>query len=138
VQPDKLNSILAAKALLEGGFLARTMICQADAKPEPITDKARRFNSTEWNKLLDNLLRTYHQRRGSPYVLQPTRPAARLLIEHHNKLVSRRVGELADVESFSARWSEWAWRLAVVLHAGRYGHDAHNHSIEADTAQNGA
>jgi hypothetical protein len=42
---------------------------------------------------------------------------------------------LHDVNIYAARWNEQAWRIAVVLHAGKYGAHAHENMLDLDTAQ---
>jgi hypothetical protein len=41
---------------------------------------------------------------------------------------------LRDVTSYAARWNEQAWRLAVCLHAGEWGAQAHEQTLEVETA----
>ena len=49
--------------------------------------------------------------------------------------MKRRRGELRDVTSYAARWNEQAWRIAVCLHAGTYGSQAHEQPVALETAQ---
>ena len=49
---------------------------------------------------------------------------------HFNETVDRRQDDLADVESFAARWTEQAWRLAVVIHAASHGKQAHHKQVQ--------
>jgi hypothetical protein len=38
------------------------------------------------------------------------------------------------VTSYAARWNEQAWRIAICLHAGEWGAQAHGQALEAETA----
>lgn len=71
-----------------------------------------------------------------PHVIQPTPEAWQRLVDYHNEIVERRKAELRDITGFAARWAEQAWRLAVVLHAGLHGAEAHHHRLELATAEN--
>jgi hypothetical protein len=54
---------------------------------------------------------------------------------HYNAIVKRRRADLSDVNIYTARWNEQAWRIAVCLHAGLRGAHAHEHRLELDTAK---
>jgi hypothetical protein len=54
---------------------------------------------------------------------------------HFNGIVERRRADLRDVTTFAARWNEQAWRIAVCLHAGLNGRQAHEGRLELATAQ---
>jgi hypothetical protein len=43
---------------------------------------------------------------------------------------------LRDINIFVARWHEQAWRLAIVLHLGQHGKEAHLVPIARKTAEN--
>jgi hypothetical protein len=54
---------------------------------------------------------------------------------HFDSIVERwESGETRDVASYAARWGEQAWRLAVCLHAGEWGAQAHEQTLEVETA----
>jgi hypothetical protein len=65
-------------------------------------------------------------------------PEARARLEaFFNEIVDRRrTGELGDVGRYASRWCEQAARLALVLHAGLHGNQAHAHQLEIETAEN--
>ena len=58
------------------------------------------------------------------------------MISYYNAIVDRRSVDLRDVGLFAARWSEQAWHIAVVLHAGLHGSQAHTQSLTLETAEN--
>jgi len=137
-QPDLIASMLGEDSLSASGFLPRNLISHSHAapqriegEPEPISERVR----ANWSTLVTDLLATYRQ-PGVCHILQPTPEARRCFVDYHNSLVERRKSELRDVTGFVARWCENAWRLAVVLHAGLHGPDAHNHSLALETAAN--
>jgi len=69
-------------------------------------------------------------------IVQPTPEARARLVAYYNQIVDRRRGEFSDVSDFAARWAEQAWRLALVLHAGLHGAQAHGHQLTLETAVN--
>src|SRR4029450_4270341 len=80
------------------------------------------------------LLETY---RLAPerFTIKPPLEALEALNDHHDAIVKRRRGELRDVTSYAARWNEQAWRIAVCLHAGTHGSQAHEQPVALETAQ---
>ena len=68
----------------------------------------------------------------------PASPEARTLLEaYFNEIVDlRRAGQLSDVSQYASRWCEQAARLAITLHAGEHGANAHLHPLGAATAEN--
>lgn len=60
---------------------------------------------------------------------------AKLLRVYHNGNVGRRKGDLKDVTSFTARWTEQAWRIAVAFHAALHGEKAHEHTLPIEAVR---
>ena len=83
--------------------------------------------------LIFSLLETYRL-AAERFTIKPTSEALEALNDHHDAIVKRRRGELRDVTSYAARWNEQAWRIAVCLHAGTYGSQAHEHPVSLETA----
>jgi Protein of unknown function (DUF3987) len=138
VQPDKLDRMISEKSLTEGGFLPRALFCQVDTEPSPdnaATSGIDPETQNSWSDLLLQLFASYHQSSGEPQKLVVADEVMHVLTEHHNVVVDRRLTELADADSYAARWNEWAWRLTVVLHAAKHGPDAHVERVEVDTAR---
>lgn len=137
-QPDLIASMLGEDSLSASGFLPRNLICHSHAAPQRIEGEPEPIPGrvlADWATLVTDLLATYRQ-PGVANILQPTPQARQCFVEYHNALVDRRKVELRDVTGFVARWCENAWRMAVVLHAGQHGADAHNHPLGAETAAN--
>jgi len=137
-QPDLVESMLAADSLRASGFLPRLLLCHSNAAPQRIDGEPEIISESilaDWSNLVGDLLSSYHQ-PGTQHVLQPTPEARQRLVDYHNATVERRHAELRDVTGFAARWAEQAWRLAVVLHAGLHGAEAHTHPLDSTTAEN--
>ena len=137
VQPDKIAEIVSYRSLTEGGLLPRFLLLVADYDPQPIDRNVQglcRETEVEWDKLIRELLNAYRF-AAEPFVLSPTKEARDLLDNHFNAIVAKRKSTLREIKSFAARWNEQAWRLAVVLHAGRYGGKAHDHKVDQETVR---
>jgi len=135
-QPDKLQSMLDERSLNEGGLIPRILACHTDCEPREIGKNPPSISiSVEkaYAGLIFCLLETYRL-ADEPFTIKPTSEALGALNDHHDAIVKRRRGELRDV-SYAARWNEQAWRIAVCLHAGTYGSQAHEHQVSLETAQ---
>jgi hypothetical protein len=135
VQPEKLETMLSEKSLTEGGFLPRTLICNIDARPtlaHTIAPNITPEIKQNWSKLIFDLFSTYNQ-SDTTFKLVANDDARQALTAHYNRIVKRRLSDLSDADSFAARWNEWAWRLTIVLHAGKYGSESHNHNVDLET-----
>jgi hypothetical protein len=55
---------------------------------------------------------------------------------YHNEHVPGRKKDLADINSFVARWHEQAMKLAIVVHAAKHGSHAHSHTLDSETIAN--
>ena len=72
------------------------------------------------------------------FTIKTTAETRALLENYFNEIVDRRqAGELADVGQYASRWCEQAARIALVLHAGFHGANAHQHPLAVETAENG-
>jgi hypothetical protein len=136
-QPDKLQSLLDERSLNEGGLIPRILACHTDCGPREIGKNPPSISiSVEkaYAGLIFCLLETYrlaHER----FTIAPTSEALQALNDHHDAIVKRRRGELRDVTSYAARWNEQAWRIAVCIHAGTHGSQAHEQPVSVETAQ---
>ena len=136
VQPDKLETLLAKAELTDGGMIPRLLVCHTRAMPRPIVDGVAGIPAAatkDWTSLIVVLIDTFRM-AGEPFTIEPTPEARQMMQEHHNRIVERRLGELRDVTTYAARWSEQAWRIAVCLHAGLHGEDAGGQMLSAKTA----
>jgi len=64
-----------------------------------------------------------------------TPEVGQVMVNHYNALVKRRNSELQDIQQFAARWTENAWRLALVFHAVKNGRGAWQEYIELETCE---
>jgi len=136
-QPDKLQSILDERSLNEGGLIPRILACHTNCEPREIGKNPPSISiSVEkaYAGLIFCLLETYRL-ADERFTIVPTSEALRALNDHHDAIVKRRLGELRDVTSYAARWNEQAWRIAVCLHAGTHGGQAHEKPLSLETVQ---
>ncbi len=140
VQPDMLMRLFENQELIESGFLARFLFANTHAKAKKFTaeelsiDHSSLSSGLEWNELIQNLLIKFHQTQESLEV-QISKNALIYLNEYRNCVIDRTRSELIDVDIFTMRWAEQAWRLALVLHAAEYGDESADHSLSLETAQ---
>ncbi len=136
-QPDKIETMLAERSLTDGGLIPRLLPCHTNCQPKHIVNGhggIPKQVQEDYRTLICVLLETYRM-GGEAYTIEPTPAALELLNAHHNMIVDRRLNELHDVTSYAARWTEQAWRLSVVLHAGLHLGCAHERLLGASTAQ---
>lgn len=138
-QPDKLEVLLGTESLSEGGLLPRFLICHTGAEPQEIGECRPVIPATvqaDYDQLIKTLVRTFRCSDCAATV-KATSSAMNLLNGHHNEIVRRQKGDgdLRDVKSFAARWTENAWRVAVCLHAAEHGIDATPNDLNNETAQ---
>jgi len=67
-------------------------------------------------------------------IVTPTAAASRLLIEHYNQLIQTQ-RDVPALFPFARRWTEWVWRLSLLLHAAKWEEDAAAVALEDSTAQ---
>jgi hypothetical protein len=137
-QPDAMLDMFTRRVLTENGFLPRVLPYLMDYTPVETGYKTRRVSpktKKAWSALVRGLFETYHSKQGKPFILKRHKQVQKLLIEYRNSVVRRLQSELADVLPHASRWAEQAWRLTVVLHAGKPGSNAHNEIVDWRTAQ---
>jgi hypothetical protein len=138
VQPDAMARLFETETLAQSGFLPRFLVCHTQAAPRKIAEGESQAVSdairAQWAGLIADLLAIYHAAE-TPFRVEPSPEAKRLLDDFFNAVVDRRASELADVGQFASRYGEQAWRVALTLHAALYGRDAHNHPLDAETAR---
>ncbi len=140
VQPDVLMRLFENEELIESGFLARFLYVNTNAKAKKFTpeellsDHSSISSDWEWNELIRDLLNKFHQAQ-EPLVVHSTTDALSHINEYRNSVIDRTQSELIDVEIFTMRWAEQAWRLALVLHAAEHGSKSAEHPICLDIAQ---
>jgi hypothetical protein len=137
IQEDILEALVAERSLIIGGLLPRAFLCHTQTRRQKIegdTDPIPETILANWHDRIRSLLDTYHSAKEQ-HVIQTTAEARECLRQHYNRTVDYGAGQFADLESFVARWTEQAWHVAVALHAGRWGAEAHQHDLSLETAR---
>ncbi len=134
-QPDKVDSLLAERSLSDGGLIPRMLPSHTRCEPQHIQDSAPipAPVAAEYRALIRSLLESYRL-ATEPFTIHPSAEAKGALDYYFNRIVDRRNSDLHDVTIYAARWGEQAWRIAVCLHAGKWGPHAHEQPLELDTA----
>jgi hypothetical protein len=136
-QPDKLDSLLGERSLSDGGLIPRILCCYTHCEAREIVQDEPEIPATieeAYTDLIRSLIEAYRL-ADEPFTIEPTSDALEAMNAHHNGIVKRRRVDLRDVTIYAARWNEQAWRIAVCLHAGLHGAEAHEHRLELDTAK---
>jgi hypothetical protein len=139
VQPDAARCAFGDEALTESGLLPRFLIFDPKVEPKERhgeTPRIPRFVIESWKDLVEDLLK-YRRAGREPVVATTSLEAAALLRDYENENIRarQRGGRLADLAPYVARWSENAWKMALILHACRHGAKAHETPVAAETAR---
>lgn len=140
VQPDKVSQLISNEEIREGGLLPRFLACHSGAemeyeseKPAPIDPQLVKDFDSRVMGLLEKF-RSIGVKRDLESVRMES-DGLEVLRSFKNSIVTKvKSGELSDVQSFAARYAEQAWKLSVVLHAGKWGELATNREIDEQTA----
>lgn len=140
VQPDAARKLLGDDAMTESGLVPRFLLFDPEAEPEERFESPSPISASvkaTWSTLIRSLTATYRNNPNAPHVIHATGPALDAMAHYERENIRRRRknGDLRDLAAFVARWSENAWRLALVLHAGNHGDRAHERPLEAGTAE---
>lgn len=138
VQPDKLEHLFSKRFATEGGLLARFLVCQCRCNPMPIDREQVAVTADHdeaWETFIYEVANEYRV-RDEPLVITPSAKAISILDRYHAALIEKRTGEWRNIDSFVARWNEQAWRIALVLHVGEWGGNAHEHPLSLVSAEN--
>lgn len=141
IQPDKARKLTESEAVTESGLLPRFLICdsKAEAQDEPdIPHTPHAATLEEWDELIADLIEGTRAKGNTPAIIQAEPKARARLIAFTNASIRRthkKGGDLRDIRAFPSRWGENAWRLALVLHAAKYGREAGKRNLEEDTAR---
>lgn len=137
-QNSVLHEMLKQRRLTEGGLLPRFMICACNGPIPQIDPDALPLDPNiedGWQVVCAELIKKYN--RGKEFCTIPRpEPVFRVFLGFHNALLGRMSNGLADVASFAARWCEFAYRVAAVLHAAEHGPEAHKVPLSVQEARN--
>jgi hypothetical protein len=163
-QPDKISELFGSKGLVQGGFVPRCISLYEHTEAQEISWSSKSVNADlfdqyrrTWSDLFDGYRLGKVCAKDSdsdPFsdegeepqdmaqkpeiqakIVTPAAGAADHMVNHYNRLVHRRNADMRDISMFVARWTENAWRLALVLHAVEHGTNAHNVPMSLQTAQ---
>ena len=137
-QPDFINRQLERETMTASGLIPRflTFICTPELPDVPLDPPVIPENDFgEWGRL-EVLVKAFRLRRGPPGVIEASRDVGRLFAEYENETRARRRdgGDAVDIQSFAARWTEIARKIAAGLHVGEYGAGATIVQLSAATA----
>ncbi len=140
IQPDKVSELMGKANMTESGLLPRFCTWDAKADSEPLPEVPHRISAAAreaWKDLIEALASEYRNKGDAPRIVTPTPEAFTVMHLFDNECRRDRHsgGKHADVASYSARWAENAWKLALILHAGHHGAEAHMHPLTETTAK---
>ncbi len=150
-QPDKIPDMFNNNSLVKGGFAPRFISLFEECKAQDTSWDGKHIDqdeltdfSTQWNMLFDAYrlggeCQEIDQNTGEPItvprIVEVKEEVKDFMVNHFNRLVGRRNGDLYNVKEFVARWTENSWRLALVFHASLHGKTSHKHKLTLDTAR---
>jgi len=139
-QPDFVTRQLERERMVDSGLLPRFLIyfCTPDLPAIPPDLQVMPDGDAEaWKELIWRTVAAFRMREGEPAVIDAGPEVTGLFREYENENRARRRqgGDMGDIQSFAARWTEQAVTLAVVLHVGLHGGDAADHPLSAETAR---
>ena len=85
--------------------------------------------------LIEELFVLYGRSSKDEWVVQASAEAQEVMRVHHNQCVERRNADDGPLRPCIARWSEQAWKIALVLHAASHGAESHEKPLDGHTAQ---
>lgn len=140
VQPDAARKAFNEDSFTDSGLLPRFLIFDPKAEPQERYEQPSPIPTAikaGWETLIRSLATTYRANGDNPQTVTVSPGALALLTEYERENVRRRIrsGDLADLASFVARWTENAWKLALVLHSARHGGEAHEVTMDTRTAK---
>jgi hypothetical protein len=139
VQPDAARKALGEESFTESGLLPRFLFYDPKAEPQERTEQAAPIAAavkSAWAALVRSLVSSYRTQGDNPEFIAVSQDARVILTDYERENVRRRrrTGDLRDIASFVARWTENGWKIALVLHAAKHGGQAHLSELTATTA----
>jgi Protein of unknown function (DUF3987) len=156
-QPDKIDEIFGDEGLVKGGLAPRFITLHESAEIQEISWDTKVVSPSilkEYEELWNTLFDAYrlggecepeNEEDGfedtpwrRKFIFRPVgteKESGQMMFDHYNRLVALRNSSLQDVQQFPARWTENAWRLALVFHSIKHGKGAHLEYVEPDRAR---
>jgi hypothetical protein len=91
--------------------------------------------SDAYGALIEALFAEYGRTSKHQWTVDASREAREVMRDHHNRCADRWNADGGPMRSCVARWTEQAWKITLVLHAGIHGANSHRLTVEADTAE---
>jgi hypothetical protein len=141
IQPDAARRAFDDDSMTESGLLPRFLIFDPKAEPQerntqpaPIPPAIK----AAWAALIAELVESFRKQGDDPRTATASEEALAILAAYERENVRRRrhSGDLRDLASYVARWTENAWRIAVVLHSAQHGSKAPGQPLDTATAEN--
>jgi hypothetical protein len=141
IQPDAARRAFDDDSMTESGLLPRFLIFDPKAEPQerntqpaPIPPAIK----AAWAALIAELVESFRKQGDDPRTATASEEALAVLAAYERENVRRRrhSGDLRDLASYVARWTENAWRIAVVLHSAQHGSKAPGQPLDIATAEN--
>ncbi len=150
-QPDKIPDMFNNISLVKGGFAPRFISLLEMCKAEDTSWDGKHIDQDELDDYCAHWTMLFNAYRlgeecqetdpdtgediTAPRIVEVEEEVKGFMVNHFNRLVGRRNGDLYNVKEFVARWTENAWRLALVFHASLYGKLSHKHKLVLRTAE---
>jgi hypothetical protein len=141
IQPDAARTAFGEESLTDSGLLPRFLLFDPMAEPKERTAHPVPIPSGikgGWASLVRSLAETYRMQGNEPKNVVVSEEAYGIFLDYENENIRFRQGggEHRDITSYVARWTENAWRLALVIHAALHGATAHEVVLDSATANN--
>ena len=141
VQPDAARKAFNEESFTDSGLLPRFLIFDPKAEPQERYEQPSPIPvsiKNGWATLIRSLATTYRMNGDKPQAVRVSKDATNALTDYERENVRRRRrnGDLIDLAPFVARWTENAWKIALVLHAAQHGGTSHEVTLDATTAGN--
>ena len=140
VQPDSARKAFAEESFTESGLLPRFIFFDPRAEPKIRTEQPEPIPSAikvGWSNLVRSLVTSYRMTGDEPQTITASVQAMALMtaVEAANIRLRQSGGEFRDIAPYIARWTENAWKLALVLHTAKNGAGSHLHELTFETAR---
>jgi hypothetical protein len=141
LQPDAARKALSDEAFVESGLIPRFLMFDPKAEPQERTEQPAPIPAPikeAWGELIRALILNYRMLGSDPATVSVSHEALAILTDYERENVRRRrrSGDLRDIASFVARWTENGWKIALILHAAKHGGETHLAELTATTAEN--
>jgi hypothetical protein len=140
IQEDAWTKLLGNESFTTSGMLPRFLLSAPTFAIEPVPEQPRQIEpgvSAAYSSLIFGLLRQYRHGQEKGRTVHTDGDVLSLFRDYENEIRRMRNpgGHLQDIASFAARWTQNAFRIALVLHAATHGPAAHDEPLAPGTAQ---